>query len=517
MRVASLPLLLGCLIVGGTTAPAANPPGHPGSHPGGVLPVPGMGPPGAVAAVGALPIPNQFHAPGAPAIPAPLVAAKFLAPQGVRVTALPGSSLARLYDTPTVMGLRPGYVYRFELTNLPYNPGKALYPEVEVRGTLVPRPGMKYMDYPIPLMFTPMDIERALGGALITKVIYLEDPEKAIPVEVNPDSPVETPEDTETAALKAARDNGRLMAIVRLGDRKPSAAELYTVAVDGTILLPGEKQLKGPVLPPVFPFWAVPMYDPILGPRGPKEECFVNGDDKADPLGFGRDGRLGGLNPTDVGVEYTVSGKRKVTTSCMACICAPRYMVRRVELQTSGFEHRQYLGQYQERSSLAALRERAAPMADIGREKANELIGRLRPSAYISRVGTSFFIGTQRPIAIAQVEGVKVTGALVEPEQLTAYPTLCPLTVTKVIDPPGPKQSGDVVTVTIRYANTGARPASDLVVSDSLSGRLEYIPGSAQTDRPSNFTVAENEVGSVLLRWELPGTLMPGQGGTIKF
>jgi hypothetical protein len=72
------------------------------------------------------------------------------------MTAFPGSTLARLYDTPTVMGLRPGYVYRFELTNLPYNPGKALYPEVEVRGTLVPRPGMKYMDYPIPLMFTPM-------------------------------------------------------------------------------------------------------------------------------------------------------------------------------------------------------------------------------------------------------------------------------------------------------------------------------------------------------------------------
>ena len=59
--------------------------------------------------------------------------------------------------------------------------------------------------------------------------------------------------------------------------------------------------------------------------------------------------------------------------------------------------------------------------------------------------------------------------------------------------------------------------ASDLVVSDSLSGRLEYVAGSAQSDRPSNFTVAENEVGSVLLRWELPGTLLPGQAGTIKF
>jgi uncharacterized repeat protein (TIGR01451 family) len=89
--------------------------------------------------------------------------------------------------------------------------------------------------------------------------------------------------------------------------------------------------------------------------------------------------------------------------------------------------------------------------------------------------------------------------------------------VTKVVDPPGPKQSGEVVTITIRYANTGAKEASDLVVSDSLSARLEYVPGSAQTDRPANFTAAENEAGSVLLRWELPGTLLPGQAGTIRF
>jgi uncharacterized repeat protein (TIGR01451 family) len=510
MRVAIVPLLLALLLVGG--APAADPARH-----GGIVPTPGMGPPGAVAALGALPIPAQ-PVPFEPLpAPAPLLAAKFLTPKGVRVTAFPGSNLARMFDASAVVGLRPGYIYRFELTNLPYNPGKALYPEVEVLGSLVPRPGMKYMDYPIPLLFTPLDIERALAGSVITKVIYLEDPEKAIPAEVQPDNPIEMPEDTEEAALRAAHQNGRLVAVVRFGNRTPPQAELQSVAIDGTILLPGEKQLKTPAMPPVFPFWGVPMFDPILGPRGPKEECFVNGDDKNAPLGIGREGRLGGLNPTDVGVEYTVDGRRKVTTSCMVCICAPRYMIRRVEIQTNGFDHRQRLSQYQDRTTAAALRERAAPMADIGREKPVEVVGRMRPSAYVGRVGLSFFVGTQRVSAIAQVEGVKVTGALVEPEQLTAYPTLCPLTVTKFVDPPGPKQSGEVVTITIRYANTGAKPASDLVISDSLSGRLEYVAGSAQSDRPANFTVAENEVGSVLLRWELPGTLLPGQAGTIKF
>ena len=112
-------------------------------------------------------------------------------------------------------------------------------------------------------------------------------------------------------------------------------------------------------------------------------------------------------------------------------------------------------------------------MADTAHEKANEYVGRSRPSAYIGRVGLSFYIGTSRPTAIGQIEGVRVAGALVEPEQLTAYPVICPLTVTKVIDPSGPHRRADVVTITIRYANTGVKPISDLVVSDSLSGRLD--------------------------------------------
>src|SRR5262245_5893136 len=317
MRVRVLPLWRSILVVAvpvvaATVLLVSFAVGHPPTQPtpgGGIFPVPGMGPPGAVAAVGAKVPPGGPPAAPLPP-PAPLLAAKFLVPQGVRVTVFPGTRLARMYDTPTVLGLRPGYVYRFELTNLPYNPGKALYPEVEVRGVLVPRPDMKYMDYPIPLVFSATDIDHVLNGALITKVIYLEDPEKAIPAEVRADSPVETPDDTERLAIKGAVENGRLMAIVRLGNRKPSAEELQTTAVDGTILLPGEKYLKAPALPPVFPHWACPLFDPILGPKPAREECFPDGGDRRDPLGIGPNGQLGGLNSTDVALEYTIDGKR---------------------------------------------------------------------------------------------------------------------------------------------------------------------------------------------------------------
>lgn len=489
----------------------------PQGYTGGIFPVPGMGPPGAVAAFGAMmPRGGPSHA-GPIARPAPLLAAKFVMPAGVRVTAYPGTKLSRMYDTPVVMGLRPGYVYRFQLTNLPYNPGRALYPEVEVRGMLVPRPGMKYMDYPIPLTFSATDIERVLNGALITKVIYLEDPLKAVPTEVRPDRPVETEDETDGDAIKNALANGRLMAIVRLGDRKPSVELLHTLAVDGTILLPGEGRLKAPILPPAIPYWACPMFDPILGPKGPSEECFDNGDDRKDTLGIGPNDRLGGLNPTDVGVEYTMNGKRRVTTSNVGCICAPRYMIRRNDLFPGGIDARQTLAENIAQRIPDSLRERTMAMADTAHENANEFVAASRPSAYIGRVGLSFYVGTSRPTAIGQIEGVRVAGALVEPEQLTAYPVICPLTVTKVIDPAGPRQAGDIVTITIRYANTGVKAISDLVVSDSLSGRLEYISGSAETDRPGNFTTAANEAGSVVVRWDLPGVLLPGQAGMVRF
>jgi uncharacterized repeat protein (TIGR01451 family) len=490
--------LLGALAVGPTLM--AQP---------GAVPVPAHGAPGAMPAHV-----MRFEQPA----PAPLVAARFIAPKDVRVTAFPGTAQSRVYDAaPSVFGLRPGYVYRFELTNLPYHPGKALYPEVEVRGSLVPRAGMKYMDYPLPLTFSAADIEKVLKGVVLTKVIYLEDPEKALPAQVDRDAPVEMPDTTDDTALKAARDNGRLMAIVRVGNLKPTAEQLSRFAVPGTVLLPGERELKAPAVPPVFAYWAVPMFDPILGPKPVKEEFFVDGGDRNDPLGINRNDKLGGLNPTDVGVEYTVGGKRRVTTSNVVVIASPRFMVRRVEVLPSGYQGQQNIAAHSGALATNNIRDRQGVMATVGSERPTGLEGKVRASAYVGKVGLSFYIGTTRPAVVGQVEGVKVTGALVEPEQLTAFPTLQPLTVTKTIDPPGPKEPGEVVTVTIKYANTGAKAVSDIVVSDSLSGRLEYVPGSAQSDRPANFTAAENEAGSVVVRWELPGTILPGQSGTVRF
>jgi uncharacterized repeat protein (TIGR01451 family) len=76
---------------------------------------------------------------------------------------------------------------------------------------------------------------------------------------------------------------------------------------------------------------------------------------------------------------------------------------------------------------------------------------------------------------------------------------------------------GDVVTFTLRYSNHGGKPMTDIAVSDSLSGRLEYVPGSAESDREAVFTLQENEASSAILRWEIGGTLQPGETGKLRF
>jgi uncharacterized repeat protein (TIGR01451 family) len=481
----------------------------------GPVPVPGVGPHAAVAGVP----PQAMLMPAPPVLPAPapLLAARVIAPKGVRVAAHPGSPLSRLFGTPALLGLRPGYTYRFELSNLPYAPERTLYPEVEVYGTLVPRPGMKYMDWPAPLTFTANDIERALLGSVITKAIYLEDPEKAIPAEFGPNRPVELPADSEAQAIKDAIASGRLVAILRLGNKKPEPLQLQTMAIDGTILMPGDNYLKSPKVPPVLPYYAVKLFDPLLGPKPACEECFVDGGDKHDPLGIGPNGRLGGLNPTDVAAEFTIDGKRRVGTSNVVALCVPRFAIQRAETAAEGFDITVGMRGMNGAMMPQGIRDRSQAMAALAREKPVGTIQTLRPRAYIGPVGTSFFIGSSKPSIMGQVEGVAVVGTVVEPEVITAYPSAAPLTVTKSVDSTGPVESGSTVTFTIRYVNTGNKPISELVVSDSLSGRLEYVPGSNQSDRAANFAAIANEAGSAIVRWELPGMLLPGQGGVVKF
>jgi len=146
-----------------------------GGPPNGVYPVPGMGPPGAVAAVGAMGIG------GGPtgATPNGRAAVKFTSPAGMKVTwQLSNGGFndeASGLTTPKEYNFLQGQVYRLRLTQiLPNHPGKAFYPTLEVSSGN-PKTLQFLAHSCVPITFTNDDFDHAVSGNLVVKVIYLPD------------------------------------------------------------------------------------------------------------------------------------------------------------------------------------------------------------------------------------------------------------------------------------------------------------------------------------------------------
>jgi uncharacterized repeat protein (TIGR01451 family) len=91
-----------------------------------------------------------------------------------------------------------------------------------------------------------------------------------------------------------------------------------------------------------------------------------------------------------------------------------------------------------------------------------------------------------------------------------------PLVIIKWPDKCG-AQIGDVVTFFLKYSNQGGKPIADIIVSDSLAARFEYVPNSARSDRDAVFTIQPNEAGSLIMRWEVATPLPPGKSGMVSF
>ncbi len=152
-----------------------------------------------------------------------------------------------------------GHVYRFRIYGMPEYPGIELYPSVELLDRLHPPPG-KELDYPIPLQFTEREIEAALDGRLVTKVVFLEQPNLA-PIR-DPDFPTPTPEFESTVNILAEADRaGRPMAIIRLGSRVPGAGipERGFFGTGAPVYLPQTPKPTPKLKPATNPTPATPM------------------------------------------------------------------------------------------------------------------------------------------------------------------------------------------------------------------------------------------------------------------
>jgi uncharacterized repeat protein (TIGR01451 family) len=252
-----------------------------------------------------------------------------------------------------------------------------------------------------------------------------------------------------------------------------------------------------------------------VGCRHPEEECLHDGGDIGLPAGLDQQGRLFGLDPSDTVAEYTDNhGQKRLAISNRVCLCVPRYAILTVPVTPAGYESIAALGRYEGIQGQAVLRLKQAEI-EIGQiQPPLALRSRQRASGIEAGIGALPVAQIQgRAVVIGLVREQTVVGALVKE---VCPPPARPLVLCKTADKQE-VQIGDVVTFSLKYTNTGGQPITGVVVSDSLTGRLEYVPGSAQADRSTVFTTQPNEAGSLILRWEVAGQLLPGESGIVRF
>lgn len=127
---------------------------------------------------------------------------------------------AGILASPAQFSVNAGHWYRLRIADMPEFPGMEVYPSVEILDHLHPPLGRE-QDYPIPVVLTAEDIRLALAGQMVTRVIYLEQPQLAAGYDpLRRDMPQSIA--NRDNALQEADRLGRPMLIVRVGGRIPT-------------------------------------------------------------------------------------------------------------------------------------------------------------------------------------------------------------------------------------------------------------------------------------------------------
>jgi len=567
------------------TAPPGRPAGRLTQPPPGVTPGVPMGGPGpelrpGVSAVGPIITPEGHGPEGPPALDPKVQVVRFQGPSGLRVEVLaPEPSPVPIGDGAGIatVGLQRGVGYRLRLSAITERPGVELFPVIEVVGHLHRPREISPAKYPIRIVFSDEELWDVVDrGRLVTKVIYLEEPEQAIPLKLSKDQiPVVTINPTEQP-LKVAEALGRVMAIVRIGGRRPTVEEinagatgdfgLDAVAAVGAVHCPFTSTDCEPCQLPCGPVCGT--LPPAGRPWLPRDEYLCDGGDHGAPAGMGEGGNIKGIDPRDAVMRFDVGlGDRRaprVLPTNRVCVYAPRFAEVRISTGTNeaievhgatlnrsldkfalteGRSHSRRLVQNQ---SAELTRERSRAQGLAGRVSTGEDSNSRGPDAYHNvqqvkvdsqRQPVQLTRNRTKPVLIKEkihldgiksVESTVMTGLVQGPGQevMSWQPH-----EMKGVEPPPQRpgmaiikrvsateaEPGDTLTYTITYRNMGNTPIRAASVVDSLLPRIEYVKGSARGPKGTVFSSVENRVGSSELRWELPGVIPPGASGEVSF
>jgi uncharacterized repeat protein (TIGR01451 family) len=331
-------------------------------------------------------------------------------PQGTRIALAVDGTFAEPVQGNVLAGLLVSSVYRFRVTDIPYEPGAEVFPTIELVDRLYPPPGLA-LRFPIPIELSEEELRMAARGVFITRVIYVEDPLQALPVrdKVGNTQWFEAPHGEDP--LVTADRIGRPIAILRMGARYPidgngepgfafgtPPLEIY----DASMVPPAETLQGG------WPTYRLPCDDRIPCPVctsgsvcmtapecvqcnscdfvGPPDEYICDGGDDGMPVQVRADWTVDGLEEEDAVAHYdTLDGEVVVVPSNRVCIYAPRFAaVRRaigprIDLQSD------VVGSLADQWALAAAHDTQEPATSLQRLAVHAEVGQQPLSLFRQR------------------------------------------------------------------------------------------------------------------------------------
>ncbi len=76
---------------------------------------------------------------------------------------------------------------------------------------------------------------------------------------------------------------------------------------------------------------------------------------------------------------------------------------------------------------------------------------------------------------------------------------------------------GEEIDFTIYLLNSGDRPLTGIVLADAIPTRLEFVPNSAASSLPADFSTESGDDRSVVATWRLTEPLPAGSSGFVRF
>ena len=502
-------------------------------------------------------------------IPRDVQVVRFQGPEGMKVEVLgPAPEPVSLGDGQglATFGMKVGLSYKLRVYDLPNRPGVEVFPVVDIVGHVHRPTGIDPSKYPIRIVIRPDDLDDVAGrNLMVTQVIYLEDPDLAVPLRLAKDDPPHVTLSPAEQPFQVARALGRVMAIVRLGGRQPTPEEVNAPSGLGLPNTPcpfvdpaGDKPCQLPCGP------ASGTPPPPGRPWLPRDEYLCDGGDRGEPVHFGGDGGLAGLDPRDAVVRFNAGDRPRVLPTNVVCVYAPRFasvrvavgasenlsslhvssaeLLQRMELaagrqgtlklakaqvagenrlrlKATGIQTRVYAGEVGEIRVLGGFDSSlnvASHQLIQGVDRKTQIVG---AKGFRQRVKLDGLKSAEGPVATGIVEGASQAVMSWPPRDVTGVevpPRKPGLAVIKRVDA-AEAEPGDTLTYTIQYRNMGNTPIRAVSIVDSLLPRLEYVPNSAQGPAGTVFTFGENKAGALELRYDLPDAVAPGAEGSVTF